>query len=78
MRCLTPNYFTDRHKVKQHGKERNSESLRDKKKEKEKKKRGSAMIHESTASITGKRKRRNKKKKVGEKERWRFCFGLAH
>ena len=36
------------------------------------------MTHESTASITGKRKRRNKKKKVGEKERWRFCFGLAH
>ena len=23
-------------------------------------------------------KRRNNKKKVGEKERWRFCFGLAH
>ena len=37
------------------------------------------MTHESTASITRERKRRNKKKKkVGEKERWRICFGLAH
>ena len=36
------------------------------------------MTHESTASITRERKRRNKKKKVGEKERQRFCFGLAH
>ena len=37
------------------------------------------MTHESTASITRDRKRRNKKKKkVGEKERWRICFGLAH
>ena len=36
------------------------------------------MTHESTASITRERKRRKmEKKKVGEKERWRFCFGLA-
>ena len=37
------------------------------------------MTLESTASIIRERKRRNKKKKkVGEKESWRFCFGLAH
>ena len=48
-------------------------------KNKEEKKRESTMIHESIASITRERKRRNKKKKkVGEKERWRFWFGLAH
>ena len=37
------------------------------------------MTHKLIASITRERKRRiKKKKKVGEKERWRFCFGLAH
>ena len=37
------------------------------------------MTHKTIASITRERKRRNKKtKKVGEKERWRFRFGLAH
>ena len=29
-------------------------------------------------SQEGEKRRNNKKKKVGEKERWRFCFGLAH
>ena len=43
------------------------------------------MTHESIASITRERererereRRNERKKKVGEKERWRFCFGLAH
>ncbi|KAL4625510.1 hypothetical protein ACB092_05G031600 [Castanea dentata] len=37
------------------------------------------MTHESTTSITTERTRRkNEKKKVGEKESWRFCYGLAH
>ena len=37
------------------------------------------MTHKLIASITRERKRRiKKKKKVGEKERWRFCVGLAH
>ena len=53
--------------------------MRDKNKEKKKKKRESAITHESIASIPRERMRRNKKtKKVGEKERWRFRFGLAH
>ena len=47
--------------------------------ERDKEERESAMTHESIASIPRERMRRNKKtKKVGEKERWRFCFGLEH
>ena len=53
--------------------------MRDKNKTKQNKKKGSAMTDQSTTSITGEKKRRNKKKKkVGEKKRWRFCFGLTH
>ena len=70
--CLTAKYSADRHKPKtQHGNGEKQKEIRTKKEKR--------VSNESIASFTRERKRRKKKKKkVGEKERCRFCFGLAH
>ena len=69
--CLTAKYSIDRHKPRTHGKGEKQREIRKKKNKKR-------LSYESIASITRERMRRKKEKKVGEKEKWRFCFGLGH
>ena len=72
--CLIAKYSIDRHKPRTnpgHGKGEKQREIRIKKKKKR-------VSYESIASITREIKRRKKGKKVGEKEKWRFCFSLAH